>query len=161
MATARFVVANDHFPWWFERRADQVALQTWHGTPLKTLGADVAERAGAGTGSASATTGSTCSRPAPSPRRSCARAFPSGAQVLETGLPRTDRLVRGDGARGASAAGSGVPDEARVVLYAPTYRDDARDPNGRYRLDAGPGRASGCARRWTTTRSCCSASTGS
>ena len=31
----------------------------------------------------------------------------------------------------------GVPDEARVVLYAPTYRDDARDPNGRYRLDPG------------------------
>ena len=43
LATARFVVDNDHFPEWFTRRADQVCLQTWHGTPLKRLGFDVSE----------------------------------------------------------------------------------------------------------------------
>src|SRR4051812_28993843 len=135
MATARFVVANDHFPWWFERREDQVALQTWHGTPVKTLGSD-----------------SPAGLPREWERRRgnwqyllspgayatplLARAFPSGAEVLETGLPRTDRLVRGEG-RDAVRRRLGVPESARAVLYAPTYRDDARDPNGRYRLDPG------------------------
>src|SRR3954452_23647761 len=41
LARSRYVVENDHFPDWFERRPDQVALQTWHGTPLKQLGFDV------------------------------------------------------------------------------------------------------------------------
>src|SRR6185436_3643152 len=34
LAHARLVVDNDHFPDWFERRPDQLCLQTWHGTPL-------------------------------------------------------------------------------------------------------------------------------
>ena len=43
LATARFVVANDHFPDWFRRRPEQICLQTWHGTPLKKLGFDVSD----------------------------------------------------------------------------------------------------------------------
>src|SRR5436190_6274214 len=42
MARARYVVANDHFPDWFVRREDQICLQTWHGTPLKRIGGDLA-----------------------------------------------------------------------------------------------------------------------
>ncbi|MEA2457527.1 MAG: CDP-glycerol glycerophosphotransferase, partial [Thermoleophilaceae bacterium] len=44
LATARYVVTNDHFPDWFVRRPEQVCLQTWHGAPLKRLGFDVADR---------------------------------------------------------------------------------------------------------------------
>jgi CDP-glycerol glycerophosphotransferase len=141
MATARFVVTNDHFPHWFARRPDQTCLQTWHGTPLKRLGYDVPPGA----------------RPRKFERNwdqqmdnwqyvlspnafttpILRRAYTIRGQVLETGYPRNDVLA---GERRAAATTAvrerlGLPEGARVVLYAPTYRDDARDRSGRYRLD--------------------------
>lgn len=41
----------------------------------------------------------------------------------ETGLPRNDRLIRADAAERAEIRRSlGVPEEERLILYAPTYR---------------------------------------
>ena len=58
--------------------------------------------------------------------------------MLETGYPRNDVLARADrdarGRRGPRAARASRR-IARVVLYAPTYRDDVRDNRGRYRLE--------------------------
>lgn len=38
LATSRYLINNSSFPAYFIRRPDQTYLQTWHGTPLKTLG---------------------------------------------------------------------------------------------------------------------------
>ena len=38
LATAKYLVNNSSFPAYFERRPEQRYIQTWHGTPLKTLG---------------------------------------------------------------------------------------------------------------------------
>ncbi|MBD9373984.1 CDP-glycerol glycerophosphotransferase family protein [Rhizobium sp. ARZ01] len=38
LATASHLINNSTFPYWFTRRPDQKYLNTWHGTPLKTLG---------------------------------------------------------------------------------------------------------------------------
>ena len=38
LATSRSIISNASLPTYFIRREDQVYLQTWHGTPLKTLG---------------------------------------------------------------------------------------------------------------------------
>lgn len=38
LATAKYLVNNSSFPSYFIRREEQSYLQTWHGTPLKTLG---------------------------------------------------------------------------------------------------------------------------
>ncbi|MBR7087803.1 MAG: CDP-glycerol glycerophosphotransferase family protein, partial [Mogibacterium sp.] len=38
LATAGFLINNSSFPSYFVRREEQVYLQTWHGTPWKTLG---------------------------------------------------------------------------------------------------------------------------
>ena len=38
LATARYLVHNSSFPEWFMKRPEQTYVQTWHGTPLKTLG---------------------------------------------------------------------------------------------------------------------------
>ncbi|MBR2256211.1 MAG: CDP-glycerol glycerophosphotransferase family protein [Blautia sp.] len=38
LSTAKYLVNNSSFPIYFIRRPEQVYLQTWHGTPLKTLG---------------------------------------------------------------------------------------------------------------------------
>lgn len=38
LATAKYLVNNSSFPVYFIKKEEQVYLQTWHGTPLKTLG---------------------------------------------------------------------------------------------------------------------------
>lgn len=38
LATAGYLISNASLPTYFIRRDEQVYLQTWHGTPLKTLG---------------------------------------------------------------------------------------------------------------------------
>lgn len=41
LATAGFLVNNSSFPSYYIRRKEQKYLQTWHGTPLKTLGREM------------------------------------------------------------------------------------------------------------------------
>ncbi len=38
LATAKYLVCNSRFPSFFSKREGQIYLNTWHGTPLKTLG---------------------------------------------------------------------------------------------------------------------------
>lgn len=38
LATSKYLINNSSFPAFFIRRPEQTYLQTWHGTPLKTLG---------------------------------------------------------------------------------------------------------------------------
>lgn len=38
LATAKYIMTDNSFPPYFNKRDDQVFLNTWHGTPLKTLG---------------------------------------------------------------------------------------------------------------------------
>lgn len=142
LARARYVVSNDHFPDWFLRRPDQTCLQTWHGTPLKRLGLDVSD------------TRKVIRRfqrrwdqqvanwqYVVSPNRFSTpilqRAYAIEGEMLETGYPRSDVLVRSDldAATRSMRRKLDVPEDARVVLYAPTYRDHVLDRNGRYRLD--------------------------
>ncbi|MGH3023383.1 MAG: CDP-glycerol glycerophosphotransferase family protein [Gaiellaceae bacterium] len=129
LARARYVVANDHWPRWFERRPEQVCVQTWHGAPLKRLGLDLADRPQA----VQAYRRVLAERPenwqyvvSPGPFATpvLEQAFPGDPELVETGLPRTDLLHRSD--RDAIAADLrrrlGIEGK-RVVLYAPTYRD--------------------------------------
>jgi CDP-glycerol glycerophosphotransferase len=128
-ARARYIVANDHWPSWFLRRTGQTCVQTWHGAPLKRQGHDLADRPKA-VRAYRRTLGQLAENwqyvvsPAPFATPILQRAFPVGADVIETGLPRTDLLLRPDRDRLAEAAKSrlGLAGK-RVVLYAPTYRD--------------------------------------
>ena len=38
LATAKYLMTDNSFPPYFFKREEQVFLNTWHGTPLKTLG---------------------------------------------------------------------------------------------------------------------------
>lgn len=38
LATAKYIMTDNSFPPFFNKRSEQVYLNTWHGTPLKTLG---------------------------------------------------------------------------------------------------------------------------
>jgi CDP-glycerol glycerophosphotransferase len=127
-ASARFVVSNDHWPRWVERRPDQTSLQTWHGWPIKRHGRELAERPPAVREYRRVLhqrreNWQYVVSPGPLATAILERAFPV-AEVIETGLPRTDLLLRPDRERLAADVRRrlGLGDR-RVVLYAPTYRD--------------------------------------
>jgi CDP-glycerol glycerophosphotransferase len=136
LARARYVVFNDHFPDWFRRRDDQVCVQTGHGAPLRKLGFD--------SGSRQRTFRRVEHRwdeqvanwqyvvsPSSFATPILRRAYGIDGEILQTGQPRVDRLLAANGVRERL----GVPADARVVLYAPSYRDEVVDRRGRFRLD--------------------------
>ena len=148
---SRLIVVNDWLRRRYSRRPGQRVLQTWHGTPLKRLALH---------------------RPGFDPRRAAAvvkesrrwdvllAQNPYAAGILRKayafltrpiwveGYPRNDVLSTGDGA--ATRAALGIGEDERVLLYAPTWRDDRSeivdfvDPaalaadDGRGRAGAGP-----------------------
>ncbi|MFF5210846.1 CDP-glycerol glycerophosphotransferase family protein [Streptosporangium sp. NPDC000396] len=138
LAHCRYVVTNTHLPSWFERRPDQTVLQTWHGSPLKRVGVDVEkvpfarqdhhERLARKTSQ-----WSHLISPGPWCTPIFRSAFRFEGEILETGFPRNDVLRRGeqDGLRERL----GLPEGKKVILYAPTWRDDKFYAKGRYRLD--------------------------
>jgi CDP-glycerol glycerophosphotransferase len=143
LATARCVVANDHFPDFFEPREDQVVLQTWHGTPFKRLGLDVTSSAaptqrrfeGAPRGAIAAW--QHVLSPNPHTTEILRRALGVQGAIHETGYPRNDVLAEAgrDERSRAVRERLGLSPGARVVLYAPTFRDHVIDRRGRPRLD--------------------------
>ncbi|MFG2894682.1 CDP-glycerol glycerophosphotransferase family protein [Streptomyces sp. NPDC048248] len=130
LAHSRWVVTNTHLPAWFTRREGQTVVQTWHGTPLKRIGADLAGTLCAGLAHLA---------PRARPERQWSvllspnahstpvlrSALGYSGELLESGLPRTDALVHPDRDRAAAAvrARLGIPRDKKVVLYAPTPRD--------------------------------------
>ena len=142
LATARYIVTNDLMPGWFTRAEGQVVLQTLHGHPVRRQGFDIAAQRGKARRLLKGLDEQVASWSyllSPGGRSS---AFLRGAfgvedQLLETGLPRTDLLAAEgrEARRAAVRAALELPEGAKVVLYAPTYRDDAVDRRGRFRLD--------------------------
>jgi CDP-glycerol glycerophosphotransferase len=128
LARSRYVVANDGWPRWFLGRSDQTCLQTWHGAPLKKSGLTLADRPKA----VRAYWRALGQRPenwqlllSPGPFATSVlrEAFPAG-EVLETGLPRTDLLVRPDREQRAEDVRRRLGlSGKRIVLYAPSYLD--------------------------------------
>ena len=109
-------------------------LQTWHGTPLKKMQHDVEHMAGRDadyeTRAARLTSyWSVLLSPSPYATRSFRSAFRYEGEVLEVGYPRNDILAsdRAAAARRLVRQRLGVPADKKVVLYAPTFRDDMRN----------------------------------
>ncbi|MGA5820471.1 CDP-glycerol glycerophosphotransferase family protein [Kitasatospora sp. NPDC094028] len=142
LATCRYLVGNTHFPDFLERRPGQVVVQTWHGSLLKRIAHDVENPWLADHGYLEALDRETPQwslllSPSPFATPVLRRAFHYGGEVLESGYPRGDVLARSDAATAAAVRRKlGIPDGKRIVLYAPTWREDQqrRDGDG-FRLD--------------------------
>jgi CDP-glycerol glycerophosphotransferase (TagB/SpsB family) len=130
MARAKYFVNNVNFPTEMTKRPGQVHIQTNHGTPLKTMGMQLQDYPVGANGMSFGKLLQRCDRwdyLISSNRYSSEiweRAYPCDYVTLETGYPRNDRLARATTEETARIRSDlGLDSEARVILYAPTFRD--------------------------------------
>lgn len=130
MATSKYWVVNTRQAGRLVKRPQQILLSTWHGTPLKKLGFDMGNiyiqnpRT-----KESYIHDSSAWDYFVSPNRFSTeifrRAFAYDGEILETGYPRNDILFNADENKiGQIRERLNLPDDRKVILYAPTWRDD-------------------------------------
>ena len=134
LRTSRVIVTNDHLPDWFSKREGQHLLQTWHGTPIKKLLHDAAP------GSVSLRYQRLMARQVPQwdlllaqnreAEQRLRRALGYGGQVRVGEYPRNVRLLGGIEVGRRVRSDLGIGEEQRVILYAPTWRERLRNPEG-------------------------------
>jgi CDP-glycerol glycerophosphotransferase len=143
LARSRYVIANDDMQPVYRKREGQIYVQTWHGTPLKKIGFDI-ERPQFISGTSyfdqlasDVAKWDLLLSPNPFSTAIMRHAFRYDGDVCDTGYPRNDVLCSGDAQRVAARVRRrlGLPDGKRVVLYAPTWRDNQYYASGRYRFD--------------------------
>jgi CDP-glycerol glycerophosphotransferase len=131
LAKSKYWVNNQSFPHYVTRRTGGVYIQTWHGTPLKRMLYDLDTIHGRDSeyvdrASAAANQWSVLVSPSPYATKAICSAFRYDGAVIEQGYPRNDLFHREDrdaiGARVRRMLG--IPADKKVVLYAPTFRDN-------------------------------------
>lgn len=128
LATASHLVSDTTFPPWFMRRPGQRYLNTWHGTPLKTLGRDMRGRfLEHRTFVRNLLHATHVISPNPHTtdvlikKHEIDGIFPG--RLAQTGYPRIDLTIRPSGHRqGEIRRQLGIAPGKKVVLYAPTWR---------------------------------------
>ncbi|UQS86519.1 bifunctional glycosyltransferase family 2 protein/CDP-glycerol:glycerophosphate glycerophosphotransferase [Nicoliella spurrieriana] len=142
LATSKFQVFNLRQPRWFVKRPGTKLLSTWHGTPLKRLVFDIDNVVNA----------------TPMYKRnfyeqsrqwdyliapnqfsadvfSHAFMYPQ-SKMIKSGYPRNDILNAPDRDQRAIEIKQrlGIPLDKKVILYAPTWRDDERASGNEYKF---------------------------
>ncbi|WP_439437662.1 CDP-glycerol glycerophosphotransferase family protein [Salinivibrio costicola] len=146
LAKSSIIISNSRLPYFYAKKRRQIYIQTWHGTPLKRLGFDIKGNTNHFTPhSAIKLAYEIESRNvdffiSPSPyatRKFCSSFNMCKDKVLELGYPRNDMLInmRVDTHYiNSIKSGLGVPSGSKVILYAPTYRDNSINGVGDYQL---------------------------
>src|SRR3954451_12406017 len=128
LEAADAVVANTHTDVDWDKPPGAVYLQTWHGTPLKRIHWDVlwAPEGRLERLQRDVDRWDVLLSPNAYSTPYLRQAFHFEGEVLETGYPRNDVLLSAERStvRARVRESLGIPDGARVVLYAPTWRDD-------------------------------------
>ncbi|MFJ3923230.1 CDP-glycerol glycerophosphotransferase family protein [Streptomyces sp. NPDC090022] len=141
LARAKYFVTNDSVPREFHRRDDQLVIQTWHGTPLKQIGHDFIHDYYTSPEILTAlkhdsAQWSVLVSPSAFATPVLQRALGFQGETMEVGSPRTDALLNPDAERIAEVRRRlGVPEGKKVVLYAPTWRENREGWSGGYKLD--------------------------
>ncbi|GAA0347879.1 hypothetical protein GCM10010319_25590 [Streptomyces blastmyceticus] len=145
VARARYWVDSHGFPLLYGKRPGARYLQTWHGQAFKHMGFDVPELRLAGA-ERRRQHRETVARwdaliaPSEEFEKTFVRANGYTGELLRTGLPRNDPLVRAHEPEQRERAATTrerlqIPPGRKVLLYAPTFRDGARGAGESIRVD--------------------------
>ena len=142
VASAKYVITNSNLDYGIDKRPGQIFLQTWHGTPLKRLRCDIEAEHGNAINSLAeirskndldAVRYDYFLSPSPFASEKFTTAFDLvrlGKEniLIETGYPRNDILYNYDEEYVRSVREElGLPEGKKVMLYAPTFRDNQYD----------------------------------
>jgi len=141
-ATSKYWVSNMRQPLFLLKRDETVFLETWHGTPLKKLVFDMKEVHSANPKYKQnfyyqSRAWDYLLSPNAYSSEIFRRAFKFDKTLLEYGYPRNDILYAPDKEERARKIKQalGIPLDKKVILYAPTWRDDQYYKPGKYKFD--------------------------
>lgn len=141
LSTASYLINNNTFPPYFVRREGQKYLNTWHGTPLKTLGRDI-QNGFMDHRNAARNFLHTTHMIAPNEftadclidKYDVAGIF--AGKLAVTGYPRVDATLGASEREKAELRHHlGIEDGKKVVLYAPTWRGSLGTPEETSSID--------------------------
>ncbi|AVR00502.1 CDP-glycerol--glycerophosphate glycerophosphotransferase [Oceanobacillus iheyensis] len=145
MNRAKYWVSNSRMPLWIPKSNRTVYLQTWHGTPLKKLAADMNEVHMPGTNTEKykrnflkeSQKWDYLISPNAYSTEIFKRAFEFDREILETGYPRNDYLINSNTPLRIHEIKKrmGLPLNKKIILYAPTWRDNQYHKKGEYKFD--------------------------
>lgn len=145
MNRAKYWVSNSRMPLWIPKPQNTIYLQTWHGTPLKKLAADMDQVLMPGTDTESykqnflyeAEKWDCLISPNTYSTNIFRSAFRYNKKMLETGYPRNDYLINKNTTDEINKikAKLNLPHDKKILLYAPTWRDNQFYGRGRYKFD--------------------------
>lgn len=143
LATSRIWVSNSRLPSWLYKRPQTLYLQTWHGTPLKKLALDMEDVQMANTSTEKYKKGfkqeaakwDILISPNAYSSEIFRRAFHFEKELLETGYPRNDIFYQTEKHEEIIKriyAHYQITSDKKIILYAPTWRDDQFIAQGGY-----------------------------
>jgi len=140
MANAKYWVSNSRLPNWLPKPRKTIYLQTWHGTPLKRLALDMKEVHIRGMDNEEykeeflkdSRKWDYLISPNAYSSKIFRRAFQFNKTMIESGYPRNDFLYTSNNEKMISTLKKrfNLPKEKKVILYAPTWRDDQYTATG-------------------------------
>ncbi|WP_057911964.1 CDP-glycerol glycerophosphotransferase family protein [Peribacillus muralis] len=142
LAKAGYWINNQNFPTYMSKRKETTYIQTWHGTPLKKMLFDIENIQGREDGyldrvHAATKTWDYLISPSPYASQAFRSAFKYNGKILETGYPRNDLFYKDDAAITAKSVIEKlkIPAGKKVILYAPTFRDNQTSKNNKFIFD--------------------------
>lgn len=144
LAKAKYWINNQNFPYYIKKQNTQTYIQTWHGTPLKRMQNDVKEFKGKDSGYLSRVNKAVKQwdyliSPSPYATKAFKSAFNYKKEVLEIGYPRNDIFYAQPNKQqlliDTVLQQYNIPKGKKVILYAPTFRDDDVNKNNKHQFN--------------------------
>lgn len=145
MAVAKTWVFDCRQPGFLKKRDGVNYIQTWHGTPLKKLALDMEDVFMVNSKSIdrykknfrnNAATWDYLIAQNPFSTETFRRCFDFKKTMLEIGYPRNDMLINQNEEESIQSLKKkfNLPLDKKIILYAPTWRDDEYDAKGKYKF---------------------------
>ncbi|MBO1199407.1 CDP-glycerol glycerophosphotransferase family protein [Staphylococcus simiae] len=147
MPRASYWIINTRIPAWFYKSSKIKYLQTWHGTPLKKIGLDIQDVHMPNTNTQQYRKNIVLESERwdylISPNQYSTKIFNQAfkvdkSKIIETGYPRNDKLVNkqyNESYINEIKKQLNIPKNKKVIMYAPTWRDDEYITKGSYKFN--------------------------
>lgn len=141
LSKAKYWVNNQKFPHYVEKNKNTTYIQTWHGTPLKKMLNDIENIQSRDEGYQERIT-NTIKRwdylvsPSDYATKNFRTAFQYDGKIIKSGYPRNDQFFKNtDDIEDIIKKKLSIPPDKKVILYAPTFRDDETLSGGKHGMN--------------------------